>query len=87
DSLAREVHLSFNYCESQLGTSVQKIYLTGGTAKFKGIDKVLNSMIGVDVEIWDSTRNLQFGASLPKDQLTTIGPLLTVSVGLALRGM
>jgi len=86
DSLAREIHLSFNYAESQLGKSIQKIYLTGGTAKFKGIDKVLNSILGVDVEVWDPTRTLELNAELSKERLAEVGPLLTVSVGLALRG-
>jgi type IV pilus assembly protein PilM len=86
DSLVREINLSFNYCESQMGASVQKIYLTGGVAKFKGIDKVLNSIVGVDVEIWDSTRVLHANPSLPKEQLLSAGPLLTVAVGLAIRG-
>ncbi|MFH1458898.1 MAG: type IV pilus assembly protein PilM [Candidatus Omnitrophota bacterium] len=86
DLLANEMHLSFNYCESQLGGSVRKIFLTGGTAKFKGIDKVLNSILGVDVEIWDPTRILKINEALPKDRLMDVGPLLTVAVGLALRG-
>ena len=86
DSLADEMHLSFNYCESQLGGSVQKIFLTGGTAKFKGIDRVLNSILGVDVEIWDPTRVLLVNESLPREKLIEVGPLLTVAIGLALRG-
>ncbi len=86
DSLCDEMHSSFNYCESQLGGSVQKIFLTGGTAKFKGIDKVLNSILGIDAEVWDPTKNLQINPSLSKARLMEIGPLLTVSIGLALRG-
>lgn len=86
DSLVREIHMSFNYCESQLGGSVQKIFLTGGTAKFKGIDKVLNGILGVDVEVWDPTRMLEINPSVSQEKLASIGPLLTVSVGLALRG-
>ncbi len=86
DSLAHEIHLSFNYCETQLGAGVSKIFLTGGTAKFKGIDKVLNSITGVDVEIWDPTRILRVNESLSPDRLKEIGPLLTVAIGLSLRG-
>jgi type IV pilus assembly protein PilM len=86
DTLADEMHLSFNYCESQLGGSVQKIFLTGGTAKFKGIGKVLSGILGVDVEIWDPTRILLVNESVPRDKLIETGPLLTVAVGLALRG-
>ncbi len=85
DSLARELHLSFNYCESQLGGSVQKLYLTGGTAKFKGIDKVLNSILGVDVEVWDPTQKLAVGQDVNRQLLAEAGPLLTVAIGLALR--
>lgn len=86
DSIASEIQMSFNYAESQMGGSVQKIFLTGGTAKFKGIDKVLNSILGIDVEVWDPTRILQINPSLPKERFVNIGPLLTVSIGLALRG-
>ncbi len=86
DSIASEIQKSFNYAESQMGGSVQKIFLTGGTAKFKGIDKVLKSIIGIDVEVWDPTRILQINPELSKERLIEVGPLLTVSVGLALRG-
>lgn len=86
DNLCREIHLSFNFCESQLGVTVHKIFLTGGTAKFKGIDKILNSILGIDVEIWDPTQILQINPALPKERLSAVGPLLTVCVGLALRG-
>lgn len=86
DALADEIHLSFNYCESQLGGSVQKIFLTGGTAKFKGIGKVLSGILGVDVEIWDPTKILLVNQDLPREKLIETGPLLTVAVGLALRG-
>ncbi|MCG2711544.1 MAG: type IV pilus assembly protein PilM [Candidatus Omnitrophica bacterium] len=86
DSLTSEIQMSFNYAESQMGGSVQKIFLTGGTAKFKGIDKVLNSILGIDVEVWDPTRILQINPDLPKARLIDAGPLLTVSIGLALRG-
>ncbi len=86
DALADEMQLSFNYCESQLGGSVHKIFLTGGTAKFKGIGKVLSGILGVDVEIWDPTRILLVNESVPREKLIETGPLLTVAIGLALRG-
>ncbi|MFH2137213.1 MAG: type IV pilus assembly protein PilM [Candidatus Omnitrophota bacterium] len=85
DSICGEIHLSFNYCESQLGGSVKKIYLTGGSAKFKGIDKVLSGILGVDVEIWDPTQMMPCSEAISKERLKEIGPLLSVSVGLALR--
>ncbi|MBI4846708.1 MAG: type IV pilus assembly protein PilM [Candidatus Omnitrophica bacterium] len=85
DSFAKEIHMSFNYCESQLGSSVQKIYLTGGTAKFKGIDKVLSSIMGIEVEIWDPTNVLSLSEQVDKAKLVEAGPLLTVAIGLALR--
>ena len=85
DSICGEIHLSFNYCESQLGGSVRKIYLTGGFAKFKGIDKVLTSMLGLEVQVWDPTQILAVSPEISKDDLAAVGPLLTVSVGLALR--
>ncbi|MCP4649418.1 MAG: type IV pilus assembly protein PilM [PVC group bacterium] len=85
DSICGEIHMSFNYCESQLGSSVQKIYLTGGAAKFKGIDKVLSGILNVEVQVWDPSQILQVNQSLSKDHLKTVGPLLTVAVGLALR--
>lgn len=86
DSIASEIQMSFNYAEGQMGASVQKIFLTGGTAKFKGIDKVLNSILGIDVEVWDPTKILQINSELSKERLIEVGPLLTVSIGLALRG-
>ncbi|MBU1045165.1 MAG: type IV pilus assembly protein PilM [Candidatus Omnitrophica bacterium] len=86
DALSDEMQLSFNYCESQLGGPVQKIFLTGGMAKFKGIGKVLSGILGVDVEIWDPTRILLVNEALPREKIVETGPLLTVAIGLALRG-
>ncbi len=86
DSIVSEIQMSFNYAESQMGGVVQKIFLTGGTAKFKGIDKVLNSILGIEVEIWDPTRVLEINPDLSRERLNEVGPLLTVSIGLALRG-
>ena len=85
DSICREIHLSFNYCESQLGGSVKIIYLTGGFAKFKGIDKILSSMLGIEVQIWDPTQIMPVNPEISKVDIAAVGPLLTVSVGLALR--
>ncbi|MCM8813455.1 MAG: type IV pilus assembly protein PilM [Candidatus Omnitrophica bacterium] len=85
DELCRELHMSFNYCEGQLGSAVQKLYLTGGTAKFKGIDKILHGMLGVETQVWDPTQILPIAAGLPKEKIQGLGPLLTVAIGLALR--
>ena len=59
--------------------------MTGGFAKFKGIDKVLTSMLGLEVQVWDPTQILAVSPEISKDDLAAVGPLLTVSVGLALR--
>ncbi|MBU0635140.1 MAG: type IV pilus assembly protein PilM [Candidatus Omnitrophica bacterium] len=86
DKLCTELRLSFNFCESQLGEVVNKVFITGGTAKFKGLDKVLNSILGLDVAIWDPTQMLKISENLPKARIIELGPLLSVSIGLALRG-
>ncbi len=85
DSLCREIQLSINYCEGQMQGPVQKIYLTGGTAKFKGVDKVLNSILGLDVEIWNPLQSLVVSEELKIEELAKVGPLFTVAAGLALR--
>ncbi|RKY37599.1 MAG: hypothetical protein DRP78_00675 [Candidatus Omnitrophota bacterium] len=84
--LCVEIQSSFSYCEAQISQPIQKVFLTGGTAKFKGIDKILSSILDADVQIWDPAQILQRDDSLSKEQLEEMGPLLTVSIGLALRG-
>lgn len=49
NSMMRELILSFEYCESQLGKPVEVLYLGGGTSQISGIDRFLNE--GLDMEV------------------------------------
>lgn len=49
NNIVRELTLSFEYCESQLGKSVEVLYLTGGSSQLGGIDKFLNESLDMEI--------------------------------------
>ncbi len=63
---------------------IDKVYLSGGTAKFKGIDKFFSENLGLEVNLWQSTKALEIDSGLDKALLESQDSLLSVAVGLAL---
>jgi len=52
-NLAAEIRTSFDYYESQNTSSVSRIYLSGGGAKFTGLKEMLAGLLGIEIEYWD----------------------------------
>ncbi|MCX7661303.1 MAG: pilus assembly protein PilM, partial [Candidatus Omnitrophica bacterium] len=84
--LASEVRNSFDYYETQLGgSSVKKIYISGGTSKIRGIKEKLVDILGIAVSDWDPFRKISFSQSLDFQNVKPYLAELPVAVGLALR--
>ena len=84
NNLLGEISLSFSYYEDQLERGINKVFLSGGTAKLKDMDKFLSSNLGMEVVSWDPTVNLQLNPAFNQERLKSCLPMLAVSIGLAL---
>ena len=84
-SLAGEVRTSFDYYESQGASSVGRIFLSGGSAKFSGLKEMLEHFLGIEAEAWDPLKNIKIGADIDLGKLKESKGTLAVAVGLALR--
>jgi len=84
-NLAGEIRTSFDYYESQSASSVVKIFLSGGGSKFPGLKDMLANFLGIEVEYWDTFRQINIAGSLPAQRIKELSGHLAVAVGLALR--
>lgn len=84
-NLSAEVRTSLDYYESQNTSSVNKIFLAGGSCCFAGLKDMLSNFIGVEVEIWDPFRKMSLPAEIDADKAKSLSVKFGVAVGLALR--
>ena len=83
-NLASEVRTSFDYYESQSSSSVTKIILTGGGAKFIGLKDMLNHFLNIEIEQLDPLKRIKIAQDVDKDKLTSSLSQLAIAFGLAL---
>jgi len=89
DSLLQEIQRSLDFFAATASDDrIQKVYITGGVSRQPNIRRKLSERLGVDVELLGPFRNIvidekQFDA----EYIEAIGPLMSVSVGLAMRRM
>jgi type IV pilus assembly protein PilM len=84
-NLATEIRTSFDYYESQNASSVIKIYLSGGGAKFSGLKDMLAHLLGIEVEYWDPLEHIQINEAAGLEKAKAYSGQLAVAIGLALR--
>ena len=82
--LVRDIRASFDYYEGMMGTSLQKLYLSGGGALARGITDYLKENIGVPVLLWNPLRKIDDSSLEDKDFLIGNSPLLSVCLGIAM---
>lgn len=87
EQLALELHRSFDYYKVQFREgSISKIFLTGGSAKLKGIDRFLSESLDIPCFIDDPLKNIDVDMKgIEIDEISSLSPMLTVATGLALR--
>jgi type IV pilus assembly protein PilM len=86
EHLAAEVTRSFDYHHVTFREgSISKLFLCGGTAALKGIDKYLTDILGVACFVDDPLRNVTIPRGFDRDGLKVLAPFLTVATGLATR--
>jgi type IV pilus assembly protein PilM len=86
--LAAELRRSIEYYATKSQAPVEKLFITGGTAMIKNLDKFLTNELGLPVEVADPVKNVPVTSGrFSESYLKEISPLLTVSIGLAIRDM
>jgi len=86
NKLLAEIRRSFDYYESSIRKKpVSRIFLSGGTARLKNIDKYLAEKLNVPVEWNDPFKAIEISEAFDRDFVTAHAPLLNVGLGLALR--
>lgn len=83
-NLAAEIRTSFDYYESQNTSSVSRIYLSGGGAKFSGLKEMLGALLGIEIEYWDPFKLIARPEKLETKGLPAQSSEFSVAVGLAL---
>ncbi len=86
DGLASEILRSFDYYQAQFrGGTVSRLFLSGGTARLKGIDALLSKLTGTECFVDDPLRNIRVPRGFDPKWLHSTAPNLTVATGLAAR--
>jgi type IV pilus assembly protein PilM len=85
--LVTELRRSMEYYRSQAGESVDRMVISGGTAKLAGLPEFLGTQLGMPVEVANPMRNVSVVAKMDSAYLNEVAPVFPVSVGLAVREM
>lgn len=83
--LADEVRLSFDFYENHYASSVDKVYISGGTSKPKVVESLLKESLGRETLKWNPLVNIDVSERLDRLMLNESQPQLVVAVGLGLR--
>jgi len=69
-------------------TGIERVFVCGGFALCEGFIELLNRKLFVKVQLWDPFTRMDFDANIPGAHiLKTIGPVMAVSAGLAMRSI
>jgi type IV pilus assembly protein PilM len=85
--LSLEIRRSFDYFAAQPESErIDRIVLSGGSAKLPGIDAFLSASWGLPVEVIKPFQTIQAPADrFPAEELEAAAPMLAVAVGLGIR--
>ena len=82
----KEIHMVMKQYESESGSHIEKVVLSGGGALLRGLSVYVQDILTCPTTIVDPFSNVAYPAFL-KDTLTECGPSFTVALGIALRGL
>jgi type IV pilus assembly protein PilM len=86
NKLLGEMRRSFDFYETQSRKkTVERIALTGGTARLKNLNRFLANKLGIPVEYMAPFRNIEMGHGLDVERITEQDCRLGVCLGLAMR--
>jgi type IV pilus assembly protein PilM len=86
NKLLGEIRRSFDYYETQSRKkTVERVILSGGSARLKNLNRFLASKLGIPVEHFGTFRNVEVGKSVDAEQLPEREFHMGVCLGLAMR--
>lgn len=81
-----EIQRSFDfYRSSSTKEKIDKIYLSGGCIKIKGLVQFMAQKLGIQVEVLNPFKNIEVSDKLSLDEIQDKAPQATIAIGLALR--
>jgi type IV pilus assembly protein PilM len=87
DMLIMEVQKTFDFFrETYPNETINQVLVSGGTARTTGLAEKLQDTFGYPTEVLDPLKSITLGPKVDAAAVTSLGPALTVAVGLALRG-
>jgi len=87
DLLIMEVQKTFDFFkETYPNETISQVFLSGGTARTTGLANKIQETFGYSAEVLDPLKSITLGPRVSAAQVISLGPALTVAVGLALRG-
>lgn len=84
-NLSAEIRVSFDYYESQGASSVNKIFLCGGSSLLPGLKDMLANTLDIEVGYWDPFVKINIPANIDSQKLKGLSARMAVAAGLALR--
>ncbi|MDD5634617.1 MAG: type IV pilus assembly protein PilM [Candidatus Omnitrophica bacterium] len=85
DDMVKEIHLSFNYFESNCNLEVDEIFCSGGAISQPRAMEYFSKQLGTPVKKWNPIDEIGIAETLSKTDIDSVASSLAVSVGLALR--
>ena len=86
NNLVAEIARSLDFFSATAAdTRIQRVVLSGGSARVPGIDTVFRERTGLEVEILNPLHKMMPSSRFDPEYLAQVGPSLGVGIGLALR--
>ena len=87
DMLIMEVQKTFDFFrETYPSETITRVLVSGGTSAVMGLPEKIQEVFGYPTEIFDPFKAITIGPKVDAIKVASLGPALTVAVGLALRG-
>lgn len=87
DDLCHEIHLSFDFFETQFDKEVDEIYVSGGGSFIRGLEGVMEDVFELKPKFWNPFENVDINLNEGSpEQLQDVTRFLSVATGLAWRG-
>jgi Tfp pilus assembly PilM family ATPase len=89
NDLAMEIRRSLEYYVNRPGgRAVTHVYLSGGTARMKGLAHALEQDLGIPVHLQDPSRNFSLtGKNAQPGYYAEVGPVIALAIGLGIRDL
>ena len=90
EELSEELKRSLDFFRTTVtsDTPIEKMVVSGGCARIKGLDQLFSARLGLPVEVANPFRNIHYsGKTFDPEYLQDMAPVAAVGVGLAMRRM